>query len=69
MKWQAPLENSENREGGGAVEETILKGYEKTMKEISLEIMELFKRKNLSVALMDDVLEYTKNNIHRNAHL
>lgn len=46
-----------------------LKEYEKIKKEIALEIMELFKSKNLSVALIDDAIEYTKQCVHRNSHL
>lgn len=51
------------------MEEMPLKEYEKMRRETALEIMELFKSKNLSVALMDDVIEYTKQSVHRNAHL
>ena len=43
--------------------------YEEIKKEAALEIMEIFKSKNLSVALIDDVLEYTKQRIHNNTYL
>ena len=49
--------------------EMSLKNYEKTRKEIALEIMEIFKSKGLSIALIDDVMEYTNQEIHNNAHL
>lgn len=42
-----------------------LEEYKRVREEIALEIKELFKDKSLSVALVDDVLEYTKNYIHR----
>lgn len=45
------------------------KEYEEVKKETALEIMEIFKSKNLSITLIDDMLEYTKRCIHNNAHL
>lgn len=46
-----------------------LKEYEETKREIALEIIEVFKSKDLSVALIDDVLEYAKKSIHNSARL
>lgn len=46
-----------------------LKEYEKIKKETALEILDIFKSRNLTVALIDDVLEHTKQVIHNNAHL
>ncbi len=48
--------------------EMLLKNYKKTRKEIVLEIMEIFKSKGLSIALIDDVMEFTKQEIHNDAH-
>ncbi len=42
-----------------------LEEYKQVREEIALEIKELFKGTSLSVALVDDVLEYAKNYIHR----
>lgn len=50
-------------------EVTSLKEYESVKKEIALEIMGIFKSKNLSVALMTDILEDTKRKIYRSAKL
>lgn len=46
-----------------------LKEYESEKKEIALEIMRIFKSKDLSVALMTDVLDYTKQEIYKSAKL
>lgn len=51
------------------MEEMTLKKYEKLKKEIALEIAEIFKSKKISVAVIDDALEYTKQHIHRNSYL
>lgn len=45
------------------------KEYEKKRKEIALEIMELLKSKNLTVAISDDVIEYAKAEIHKRTYL
>lgn len=51
--------------------ETIadLMKWEDTKKEIALEIIELLKSKDLSVALIDNVLDYTKQHVHKVAKL
>lgn len=46
-----------------------LKEYESVKKEIALEIVKFFKSKDLPVALMTDVLDYTKQEIYRSAKL
>lgn len=57
------------KEVRGMKEVTSLKEYESVKKEIALEIMGIFKSKNLSVALMTDILEDTKRKIYRSAKL
>lgn len=51
------------------MENMSLKKYEETKKEIALEIINIFKSKNLTVAMADDIIEYTKNDIHRRTYL
>ncbi|MDU7031664.1 hypothetical protein [uncultured Robinsoniella sp.] len=51
------------------MEEITLKKYEEMKREIALEILEVLKSRNLSVALADDTIEYTKRYIHRTTKL
>lgn len=51
------------------MQEISVKEYEKIKREIALEIIELFKSRNLPVALIDDVIEYTGKIIHKSAYL
>lgn len=51
------------------MEEVTLKKFEEMKREIALEILEVLKSRNLSVALADNVIEYTKIYIHRTTKL
>lgn len=51
------------------MEENTYKKYQKLKREIALEIVEVLKSRNLSVALADDAIEYTKYYIRHTTKL
>lgn len=68
-EWKDALGKYDKKQEVGRMNVESLKEYEKIKKETALEIIDIFKSRNLTVALMDDVLEHTKQVIHNNAHL